>query len=74
MLTPPLEVIMEELIKLIEQKTGLPESQARQAAETAISFIKGKLPEPLAGQLDGLLAGKAPGGDVLGKLGGLLGG
>lgn len=64
---------MEELVKVIQQKTGLPEAQARQAAETALNFIKEKLPAPMAAQLDSLLAGGA-GGDVLGKLGGMFGG
>jgi len=64
---------MEELVKVIQQKTGLPEAQARQAAETALNFIKEKLPAPMAAQLDGLLAGGGAGGDVLGKLGGMFG-
>lgn len=64
---------MEELIKLVQQKTGLPEAQARQAAETVVHFLKEKLPAPVAAQLDGLLAGGGASGDVLGKLGGLFG-
>lgn len=68
---------MDELVKLIMQKTGLPEAQARQAAETAVTFLKGKLPAPVASQIDGLLQGTSAAGgasDVMGKLGGLLGG
>ena len=65
---------MEELIKQITQKTNISEEQARGAAETAISFIKGKLPAPMAAQLDGLLAGQAAGGGMGGMLGGLMGG
>ena len=64
---------MEELIKQITQKTNISEEQARGAAETAINFIKGKLPAPRAAQIDGLLAGQAAGGGM-GMLGGLLGG
>ena len=65
---------MEELVKIVSQKTGLPEAQAKQAAETVIAFIKEKLPAPMAAQLDGLIQGGASGGDIMGKLGGLLGG
>ena len=38
---------MDELVNLISEKTGLPEKQARQAAEVAVDFIKDKLPERL---------------------------
>ena len=43
---------MEELAKAIAAQTGIPEPQAQQAAEVAIKFIKERLPEPLAGQLE----------------------
>ncbi len=68
---------MEELIKLVSQKTGLPEAQAKVAVDTVLGFLKQKLPAPLAGQLDGLLEGGGPnsalGGLDLGGLGDLLG-
>ncbi|MCC7360740.1 MAG: hypothetical protein IT317_14760 [Anaerolineales bacterium] len=63
---------MEELIKLVSEKTGLPAAQAKVAVETVLGFIKQRLPEPLAGQLDGLLAGGGA-GDMLGGLGDLFG-
>jgi hypothetical protein len=68
---------MDELVKAISERTGLSEKQSRQAAETAVSFIKERLPEPMAGQLDNLLSGEglAGGADNLIKgLGGMLGG
>ena len=64
---------MDELIKLVSQKTGLPEAQAKAAAETVIGFLKEKLPEPLASQIDGLLAGQGSIQDLTAGLGGLLG-
>ncbi len=48
---------MNELVKLVMQKTGLPEDQAKAAVETVLNFLKQKLPAPIAGQIDGLLAG-----------------
>lgn len=46
---------MDELVKMVSQETGLPEAQARQAAEAVIKFLKDKLPAPLAGQIDSLI-------------------
>ena len=63
---------MDELISLIVQRTGLSEEQAREVADTVLEFIKGKLPGPIADQLDGLISGE--GGGVLGALTGALGG
>lgn len=69
---------MEDFIKAIAEKTGLPVEKAKQAAEAAIEFIKDKLPEPIAAQIEGFLsgAGGGVGGMVEGikdKLGGLMG-
>ena len=67
---------MHELVKLAQEKTGLPESQARAAVTTVLDFLKQKLPAPVAGQIDGLLknAGSGPDlGDLTKGLGGLLG-
>jgi hypothetical protein len=73
---------MEEIIRQVTERAGISEAQARTAVETVLGFLKNRLPEPLAGQLDGVLgtatgaigglAGSA--GDVLGGLGGMLGG
>ncbi len=43
---------MEELAKLISERTGLPAEQAQAAAQTAVDFIKSKLPESVAGYVD----------------------
>jgi hypothetical protein len=50
---------MDELIKLITKKTGISEDQARQAVNMVADFLKKKLPAPIAGQIDGILSGKA---------------
>lgn len=73
---------MDELIKQVTERTGISEQQARGAVETVLGFLKNKLPEPLAGQLDGLVGGASgaaggiagAAGDVLGGLGSMLGG
>jgi hypothetical protein len=65
---------MDELIKLVSQKTGLPPDKAKVAVETVINFIKQKLPPSIAGQLDTILAGGNLPGDLTKGLGGLLGG
>jgi hypothetical protein len=46
---------MDELVKMVAEETGLPEAQARKAAEAVVKFLKTKLPEPLAGQVDNFL-------------------
>ena len=77
---------MDELIKQVQEKTGLPVDKAKGAIETVINFIAEKLPEPVAGQVKGFLDDDGAGGggeggglmdqakDTLGGLGGMLGG
>ena len=66
---------MDELIKLVSQKAGISETQAQQAVETVMGFLKDKLPAPIASQVEGVLSGgEMPDlGDVGKQLGGLLG-
>ena len=56
---------MDELIQLLESK-GLNAEQAQMAAETAIAFIKEKVPPQFQGYVDQLLSA--------GGLGSMLGG
>jgi hypothetical protein len=75
---------MDELIRQVAERTGIGEDKARTAVDTVVGFLKQRLPAPLAGQLDGVLGGGAASGggggladqagDVLGGLGGMLGG
>lgn len=76
---------MDELIKQVTERSGISEAQARTAVETVVGFIKGRLPAPLAGQVDNVLNSQAGAigtgidsvtdraGDVLGGLGGMFG-
>ncbi len=64
---------LDELIKQITERTGLPADQARAAAQTTIDFLKEKLPESMRGYVDmALNSGMID--DVAGQAGGLLGG
>lgn len=68
---------MDELVKVISERTGLPEEKSRQAAEATVAFLKERLPAPIAKQLDNVLnsEGLAGGADnLLQGLGNMLGG
>jgi hypothetical protein len=68
---------MDQLVKLVSEKTGLSEEMSKKAVEVVLDYLKEKLPAPLAGQIDGLLEGSEGSGgleDLAKKgLGGLLG-
>ncbi len=64
---------MDELVKVVAQKTGLSEDQARAAAQAVIDYLKTKLPAPVAGQLDSVLKGGGSMADMAKGLGGMFG-
>lgn len=77
---------MDDLIKQLQEKTGLPVDKVKDVIDTVIGFVADKLPGPLAGQVRKLVggdddgdaeAGDDDGGGLLdqakGALGGLLG-
>ncbi len=67
---------MEEVVDLVSKKTGLPEDTARTAVETVLRYLKDRLPDPIASQVDRVLeGGEIPGdlGDLAEGLGGLFG-
>jgi hypothetical protein len=53
---------MDELVNLVSQKTGLSEDKARSAVQVVVEHLRGRLPAPLAGQLDSFLSGSGTGG------------
>ena len=61
---------MDEVVKLVSEKTGLDEETSRVAVVTVLDYLKDRLPESIAGQVDTVIAG----GDVSGGLGDLAGG
>jgi hypothetical protein len=68
---------MNELVQLVQQKTGLSQDMAQQVVDTVVGFLKTKLPAPLASGLDDLLgaggSGEAATAAAAGEGGGLLG-
>ena len=67
---------MDELIRLVSQKTGLSEDMAKVAVDTVLGYVRDKLPAPIAAQVDGVLDGTSDISDlgsVAQGLGGLLG-
>lgn len=65
---------MDELVKMVADKVGISEAQAKQAVDMVLGFLKDKLPEPIAGQLDAVVDGDVSGlGDLAGGLGKLFG-
>lgn len=63
---------MEQLIKMITDKTGISMEQAQGAIETVMEFVGDKLPAPIANQVKGLMGGDAGGGGGMGGMGDLL--
>lgn len=66
---------MEELVKQVAAKSGISEDQARTAVTHVVEFIKGRLPEGIAGHVDTVVngAGGAAGSGIVGKVGDMLG-
>jgi hypothetical protein len=63
---------MDELVKLVAEKTGLSDDKAKVAVDTVIDFLKDRLPDPIGKQLDTVLEGGDV-SDLSSALGGLLG-
>ena len=61
---------MDELVKLVSEKTGLDKEMSETVVKLVLDFVKEKLPAPVAGQLDAVLEG----GSAPDMLGGLFGG
>ncbi|MBS1550632.1 MAG: hypothetical protein JST15_01020 [Bacteroidetes bacterium] len=58
---------MDEVIKLVTDKTGISPDQAKSAVETVMGFLKDKLPAGISEQVEGLMSGK----DVTGGIAGM---
>jgi nucleoid DNA-binding protein len=66
---------VDDLIKMIAEKFGLSPAQAKDAITMVLTYIKTKLPPPIAAQLEAILNGKTPDlgnmGSVIEGLGGI---
>ena len=52
---------MNELVQLVQQKTGLSQDMALKVVDTVVGYLKTRLPAPLASGLDDLVGGGASG-------------
>lgn len=69
--------MIDELVNRIAERTGISQEQARTAADTAIGFLKERLPAPLASALDGVAQGggtESSGGGMMDQAKGMMGG
>ena len=65
---------MDELIKQVTDRVGIPADKAKLAVETVLSSLKSKLPGPIASQIDGAFAvGQGKFAEVAKGLGDLIG-
>jgi hypothetical protein len=60
-------VEMDELVKLVSEKTGLNEEMSEMAVNLVLDYVKKKLPAPVAAQVDAVL-GAGSAADALGSL------
>lgn len=61
---------MDQLVKLVSERAGIPPETAKVAVETVLAFLKERLPAPIASQIDGIIGNT---GGSSGGLGGLFG-
>lgn len=48
---------MDELIKMVSDKTGIGIDKAQDAVNTVMSFLKDKLPGPIGDQIESVIGG-----------------
>jgi len=53
---------MEKLIKLVSEKTGISDTQAKAAVDTVIGFLKEKMPAGVGNQVESFIKGNPVGG------------
>ncbi|MEO6577643.1 MAG: DUF2267 domain-containing protein [Candidatus Limnocylindria bacterium] len=60
---------MDQLVRMVSERAGIDEGAAKTAVDTVLGFLKDKLPDPIAGQLDKAAKGeKVDAGSALGGL------
>jgi hypothetical protein len=56
---------MEELIRRVSERAGISDEQSRCAVDTVVAYLREKLPEPFASQLNGQLGASAENGEAV---------
>lgn len=66
---------MDQPVKLVAEKAGIPPESAKTAVETVLGFLKDKLPEPIASQVTSVIGGGLPSdpSGLMGNLGNMFG-
>ena len=66
---------MDELVKLVAQKTGISQDQAKMAVTAVLGFLKQRLPGPVSSQIDAVINGQSGGtaGDIAKGIEGIMG-
>lgn len=62
---------MDEVVKMVVEKAGIPEDKARMAVQVVAGYLKDKVPGPMAAQVESALTGT---GGAAAGLGSVLGG
>jgi hypothetical protein len=60
---------MNEIVRMVSQKTGMDEAKSKQAVDTVLGFLRNKLPAPIASQVENVISGN--GGAVGKAMGGM---
>ncbi len=65
---------MNELIKMVADRTGVGDDKAKTAVDTVVGYLKQKLPQPISGQIDQVVGGgSGSGGGLGGAIGDVMG-
>ncbi|TAH39918.1 MAG: hypothetical protein EYC69_12490 [Bacteroidetes bacterium] len=69
---------MDNIVKMVTEKAGISESQAKLAVDTVVSFLKDKMPAGVGSQVESFMKGGSGSfGDLAGglkdKVGGMFG-
>lgn len=67
---------MDNIIKIVSEKTGITEAQAKIAVDTVVSILKDKMPAGIGSQVESFLKGGSAdlAGGLKDKIGGMFGG
>ncbi|SDS03093.1 DUF2267 domain-containing protein [Christiangramia echinicola] len=67
---------MDEIVKMVAEKAGITEGQAKIAVQVVSGILKDRMPDAMASHVDSYLKGEGDAGnlsDMAGKLGGIFG-